>query len=83
MAAKGEKCLFATYKKMELRDRDLLLVSLYLKFAFRVCIFYTFCYLSRATLCDVTFSDYYESILFHVGFRSFEISTKLVVIGAK
>ena len=29
VAAKGEKCLFTTYKKMELRDRDLLLVLLY------------------------------------------------------
>ena len=45
--------------------------------------FFTFCYLSWATHCDFTFSDYYESILFHVGSSAFEISTKLVVIGAK
>ena len=43
---------------------------------------FTFCYLSWATLCDVAFSDYYESILFHVGSSAFEISTKLAVIGA-
>ena len=39
--------------------------------------------LSWATLCDVAFSDYYESILFHVGSSAFEISTKLAVIVAQ
>ena len=43
---------------------------------------FTFCYLSWATLCDVAFSDYYESILFHVGSSAFKISTKVAVIVA-
>ena len=42
--------------------------------------FFKFCYLSWATLCDVAFSDYYDSILFHVGSSAFEISSKLAVI---
>ena len=51
---------------INVRDRDLLLVSLYLRFQFFSYLhFFTFCYLSWATLCDVASSDYYESILFH------------------
>ena len=46
-------------------------------------VFVYFCYLSWATLCNVAFSDYFESILFHVGSRKFEISTKLAVIVAQ
>ena len=70
---------------INVRDRDLLLVSctVYLRFFSSVCIFLTFWYLSWATLWDVAFSDYYESILFHVGSSAFEISTKLAVIVAQ
>ena len=39
--------------------------------------------LSWATLCDVEFFDYNDSILFHVGSSAFEISTKLAVIVAQ
>ena len=54
---------------INVRDRDLLLVSLYLRFQFFSYLhFFTFCHLSWpwATLCDVASSDYYESILFNV-----------------
>ena len=54
-----------------------------LKICFSCLHFFTFCYLSWATLCDVAFSDYRDSILFHVGSSAFEISTKLVVIVAQ
>ena len=53
---------------INVRDRDLLLVSLYLRFQFFSYLhFFTFCHLSWpwATLCDVASSDYYESILFN------------------
>ena len=65
---------------LNVRGWDLLLVSLYLRFVFRVCIFWTFCYISWATLCHVAFSDYYDSILFfHVCSSALQISTKLAV----
>ena len=45
-----------------------MLVSLYLRLAFRVCIFLLFVTFNmQATLCDFSISDYYKSILFHVG----------------
>ena len=56
---------------INVRAWHLLLVSLYLRFAFHVWIFFTFGYLSWATLWDVAFSDYYESISFHVGSSAF------------
>ena len=40
-----------------------------LKICFSCLHFFTFCYPSWATPCHVAFSDYYESILFHVGQR--------------
>ena len=47
VATKGEKCLFTIQNRrwnlsINVRDWDLLLVSLYLRFAFRVCIFLRF-----------------------------------------
>ena len=51
------------------------------RFAIRVCIFFTFCYISWTTLCDVAFSDCsYFILLFHVGSSAFQIATKLAVI---
>ena len=81
MATKGEKCLVTTYiedgvehKRSRLRPFVSIIVLCLL------CLLcFTFCYLSWATLYDVVFSDYYESILFYVGSRVFEISTKLAV----
>ena len=84
VATKGEKCLVTTYiedgvehKRSRLRPFVSIIVLCLL------CLLcFTFCYLSQATLYDVVFSDYYESILFHVGSSAFEISTKLAVIVA-
>ena len=54
-----------------------------LKICFSCLDFFTFGYLSWATLCDLAFSDYYESISFHVGSSAFKISTKLAAIVAQ
>ena len=55
-----------------------------LKICFSGLHFFAFCYISWATLCDVAFCDYYESILFfHVSSSGFQISTKLAVIVAQ
>ena len=71
-------------QKMELEHKRSRLRSfvsiIVLKICFSCLHFFTFCYLSWATVCDVAFSDYYESILFHVRSSTFEISTKLAVI---
>ena len=74
---------------INVREWDVLLVLRYLRFAIRVPIFFsfffffTFCNVTWVTLCDIAFSDYYKSILFHVGSSAFEISTKLVAIVAQ
>ena len=72
VATKGENALLQLTQKMVLehkrsRVRSFLLISLFLRFAFRVCIFFIFCHLS----------DYYESTLFHVGSNPFEIQPTL------
>ena len=64
---------------INVRDRSFVSIIV-LENCFRVCIFLTFCYLSWAKLRDVAFSDYYESILSHFGFRLFKISTKLLAV---
>ena len=68
---------------INVRDRSFVISIIVLKIWFSCLHFFTFCYLSWATVCDVAFSDYYESILFHVGSSTFEISTKLAVIVAQ
>ena len=84
---KAKKCLVTTYIGVELEHKRSRLRSfvsiIILRFAFLVCPFFAFCYLILAGLHLVTFSDYYESILFHVGSSAFEISTKLAVIVAQ
>ena len=84
VATKGEKCLVTTYREDGVehkRSRLRPFVSI-IVLCLSCLLCFTFCYLSWATLCDVVFSDYYESILFHVGSSAFEISTKLAVIVA-
>ena len=81
VATKGEKCLVTTYREDGVehkRSRMRPFVSI-IVLCLSCLLCFTFCYLSWATLCDVVFSDYYESILFHVGSSAFEISTKLAV----
>ena len=68
------------HKRWRLRSFARIIV---LKICFSCLHFFPFCYLSWATICDVAFSDYYESILFHVGSSAFEISTKLPVVVAQ
>ena len=65
--------------KMELKHQRWRLKSLVNIIVRKICFsclhFFTLGYLSWATLCDVAFSGYYESILFHIGSSAFEIST--------
>ena len=84
---KAKKCLVTTYIGVELEYKRLRLRSfvgiIVLRFAFRVCIFFAFCYLILAGPHLVALSDFYKSVLFHVGSSAFEISTKLAVIVAQ
>ena len=45
--------------------------------------FFAFCYLILAGPHLVALSDFYKSVLFHVGSSAFEISTKLAIIVAQ
>ena len=84
---KAKNAIFQLTRRWNLginvRDRDLLLVSLYLRFAFRVCIFVLFVILAGPHFVMSHFLISMKSILFSVGSSAFEISTKLVVIGAQ
>ena len=85
VATKGE-CLVTTYIEdgtWTSRLRSFLSITV-LKICFTCFHFFTYFYISWATLWDVALSDYYESILFfHVGSSTFQISTKLAVIVAQ
>ena len=64
---------------INVRDWNVLLVPLYLRVAFRVCIFPTFCYVGWATLSDVAFSGYHKWFCSFMSVQAaFKISTKLV-----
>ena len=83
---KEQNALLQLTQKMELERKRSRLRSFVSTIVLKICFScfhcFTICYLSWATLCDVAFSDYYKSFLFHVGSSAFEISTKLAVIVA-
>ena len=67
---KAKNALSQLTQKMELehkrpRPRSFVSIIVLKISVFSYLHFFTFCYLSWATLCDVASSDYYESILFN------------------
>ena len=67
---KAKNALLQLTQKMELehkrpRPRSFVSIIVLKISVFSYLHFFTFCYLSWATLCDVASSDYYESILFN------------------
>ena len=81
---KAKKCLVTTYIGVELENKRSRLRSfvsiIVLRFGFH---FFAFCYTVLAGPHLVALSDFYKSVLFHVGSSAFEISTKLAVIIAQ